>query len=454
MSKNDDFLPRVTIETSDSSGTLDVNFRLSTSGVKDVPDGLKALFATLEDWTSFCIASIAHMPFMSSVGHFVVEKSVQEKLIGHLMEESVSHEEVSLDEKGNRKRFSFVIHEDDVQYIASELSGTSQMIKAARAIQRSNLSAIIAEFDYLVFRSLNAVGRDFPDVLVPNEEKIEVGILRSGKSFEEWQSDRIQEAVEGKLRESHKKIVEWVLTEVAGLQDLSPVLKSPFFKEFLEICQRRHLLIHNGGTVNADYLKHCLEAGIKEESLPALGETLDVDSLYLRRSAARVYLIGAFTMYLVAQNAYPGHKTIAHRMLLSASHDFLHAGMTKMASRLIEFAEFNSKAFDQDLKLKFGINKALAKLFEPNVDEATQTKNAGEVLANYDWSVTTPVFDLALTCVKRDFTKLIPLAKAAYTAGLTYREVRYYVVFKEAREREGFMECFPKSNLLIEDKSN
>jgi hypothetical protein len=316
------------------------------------------------------------------------------------------------------------------------------------------LSAVVAEFDYLVFRSLNAVGRDFPELLVPDDEKIDIGFLRSGKSFEEWQSSRIQAAVEGKLRESHKKIVEWVLTEIAGLRDLSPVLKSPFFKEFLEICQRRHLLIHNGGTVNADYLKHCQEAGIEAKSLPALGQTLDVDSLYLRRSAARVYLIGAFTMYLVAQNKYPKHKTIAHRMLLSASHDFLHAGMTKMADRLIEFAEFNSKTFDQDLKLKFGINKALAKLFEPDVEEATQTQNAIEVLSNYDWSVTTPVFDLALACVKRDFSQLIPLAKAAYAAGLTYREVRCDVVFKEAREREGFMQCLPKSNLLIEDKSS
>lgn len=453
MSKDDDFLPRVTIETANASGTLNVNFRLSTSGAKDVPDGLKALFATLEDWTSFCIASIHHMPFFSSIGHYAVERSVQEELISHLKNNSVSHEEVNLDGEGNRKRFSFVIHDDDVQYIAGVLSGTSHMIKAARAIQRSNLSALVAEFDYLVFRSLNAVGGDFPKFLVPDDEKIEVGILRSGKSFEAWQSDRIQSAVERKLRESHKSVVEWVLTEVAELRDLTVVFQSPFFKEFLEVCQRRHLLIHNGGTVNADYLKNCIQAGIDKKSLPALGETLDVDSQYLRRSAARVYLIGAFTMYLVAQNVYPEHKVIAHRMLLSASHDFLHANMTKMAERLIEFAEHNSKTFDQDLRLKFGINKALSKLFEPNLDEPTQTENAAKVLAQYDWSVTTPVFDLALACVKRDFTNLIPLAKSAYAAGLTYKEVRHFVVFKEAREQEGFMECFPKSRLRIEDKS-
>lgn len=454
MSQGDDFLPRVTIETTSSEGVLNVNFRLSTSGVKDVPNGLKALFATLEDWTSFCIASIQHMPIMSSAGHYVVDANVREDLIAHLKEESISHEEIDLDEAGERRRYSFIIHEDDVEYIASKLSGTSQMIKAARAIQRSNLSALIAEFDFLVYRSLNAIGVDFPEIFVPDDEKIEIGKLRSGKKIEEWQSEKIKSSIERKLRESHKEIVEWILREVAKLSDLSVVNKSPFFRDFLEICQRRHLLIHNGGIVNNDYLARCQEAGIDKKTLPALGESVDVDLRYLKRSAARVYLVGAFSMYLVAQKAYPEHKLIAHRMLLSASHDFLHAGMTKMAERIIEFAEHSKSSFDQDLRLKFAINKALAKLYDPEADEAKQTSNAKLVLSNYDWSVTTPIFDLALACVRREFENLIPLAKAAFSAGLTYRQVRYYVVFREARLREGFMECFPKSSLLLENVDN
>ena len=267
MSKNDDFLPRVTIETSDSSGSLSVNFRLSTSGVEEVPNGLKSLFATLEDWTSFCIASIEHMPMLSSFGNYVVESNVKVGLIEYLKEEAISHEEVLLGDD-DRKRFSFIIHDDDVQHIAGELSQTSHMIKAARAMQRSSLSALIAEFDFLVYRSLNAVGEDFPKILVSDKEQIEIGHLRSGGTFEEWQSTMIQIAVEKKIRESHKSIVEWVLKEVAGLSDLSPVKKSPFYRDFLEICQRRHLLIHNGGTVNSDYLDKCCEAGIKIEDLP------------------------------------------------------------------------------------------------------------------------------------------------------------------------------------------
>lgn len=450
VSKDAEFLPRVIFETSENSSSLHINFKLSTSGATDIPDGLQDLFSALEDWTAHCIASIQHMPVLSSIGHYVVDKEVHTKLLKYLKGESISYEEIDLDEKGGKRRYSFILHDDDVNYVAAELSQTTHMIKAARAIQRSNLSALVAEFDYLVFRSLNAVCRDFPQFVVPDDEKVDVGYLRSGRSFVDWQSERVQKAVERKLFESHSDIIKWILTDIAKLQDGSAVEKSPFFKDFIEVCQRRHLLIHNGGIVNSEYVRKCVEAGISRESLPRIGDQLDVDVEYLRRAAARVYLVGAFTMFLVAQRVYPSHNNVAYRMLLSASHDFLLAGMTKLAERIIDFAEYNSKNFDNDLKLKFAINKALSKLLDPGLDRDNQTELAKKVLDRYDWSVTTPIFDLALACVKREFSNVIPLARAASAAGLSYREVRSFVVFKEARDIDGFMECFPKTMLLIE----
>lgn len=453
MSENASFLPRVTIETTNDSGTVSVNFRVANSGIKEVPKGLEHLFSTLEDWTSFCIASIQHMPVISSFGHFAAEASVKRKLIDYLKSESISHEEMTINEEENRKRYSFIIHEDDVSHIANELSSTTQIIKAAKAIQRSHLSALVAEFDFLFHRCLRAVAMDYPEKFVPDETTIPIGKLRAGKKFSEWEGEKINTAIDEKLRGSHKDFVDWVLTEVAKLNDLSTVKRSPFYRDFIEICQRRHLLIHNGGTVNSQYIENCKDAGFADKDLPKIGDVLDVDPDYLRRSAARVYLIGAFTMYLVAQKVYPSHSKVAHQMLLSASHDFLVANMTKMAERIINFAEHNKKIFDNDLKLKFAINLALCKLFEPNVEEEAQTAGAIKVLESYDWSVTNPIFDLALACAKRDFSQLIPLAKAASSSGLSYRDVRHFVVFKEARRKDGFMECFPKPNLLIADRS-
>jgi len=453
MGEDNDYFPRVTIETSKSKATLSVNFKVSTSGVSDTPPGLKELFATLEDWTAHCIAAISHMPFFSSVGHYAVEKRVQQNLIDHLKLESISHEELILDEDDERKRYSFILHEDDVSYVAQSLSETTHLIKAARAIQRSNLSAIIAEFDFLIFRSLTAIAKDHPEIFVSDDEQIKAGYLRSGKTFEDWQSEKSAKTIEKKLRESHKDVVDWVLDEVANLKDPQKVKKNKYYRDFLEVCQRRHLFIHNGGTVNEDYRRKCLDAGLPKADLPENGVLLEVDPKYLTRAAARVYLVGAFTMFIVAQNVYPRHKSVAHRMMLSASHEFLQAGLTKMAERIIDFAEFNSGDFSNDLKLKFAINKALSKLLDPSKDTSEQTENAEKVLEQYDWSVTTPIFDLALACAKRDFSNLLELAEAAQKAGLSYRDVRSFVVFREAVEIEGFMDCFPKANLLIEDKT-
>ena len=73
-------------------------------------------------------------------------------------------------------------------------------------------------------------------------------------------------------------------------------------------------------------------------------------------------------------------------------------------------------------------------------------------LEKYDWSVKTPIFDLALACINRDFDNILELGKLAYKAGLTYSDAKTFMVFKEAREIDGFLNCFPKNPLMIETK--
>lgn len=447
------FLPRVVVEVSEGKGSVRVNFDMVAHGFSELPNGVKSVFSILDDWTSYCIASISHMPYMSEFGHYIVDRTIRDDIISFLEKNSVARERVGdseIDDLQNKERYSFIIHEEDVAQVAAKLATTTHLMKATLAIQRSNLSALIAEFDYLVMRLLAGVVHDCPEILIADDEALNVGYLRNGGTFLSWQQEQVEKRVSQKLRESHDEIVKWILKDLAKLSDLSEVSKSPFYIDFLEICQRRHLFIHNGGVVNKTYLERCKAAGVKVDSLPVEGALLHVDGDYVRSAAARVYLVGAFVISIVVQRVYPQYSDISYRSLLSASHDFLLADMTKMAERIIDFAEKRSVKFDNDLKLKFAVNRALAKLFEPNVDREKQTENAKKVLLKYDWSVTTPKFELALACIRRDFTNIIDLAKKASASGLGYQDASHFCVFREAREIEGFMDCFPRAPLMIE----
>ncbi|PTA98889.1 MULTISPECIES: hypothetical protein [unclassified Sulfitobacter] len=456
MSGKDEFLPRVIIESNEYGGSFRMNFKLVGPGRDTVPEGAKEVLESFEDWTAFCIASIKHMPPMSGFGYHITDYQIKEEVLAYLKDNAISSEETPVNAEGNKNngvRHSFIIHDDDVAAVAQKMATTSHLLKAASSIQRANLSALIAEFDFLLLRLLRSVCLDFPELLIPGDETISVGYLRSGKSVQDWEADQVEKVLSKKLRGSHKDLIDWILSDIAKLNDLSYVKKDSHYRDFLEVCQRRHLFIHAGGVVNKEYLENCISAGIPKDSLPKLGTQLDIDHEYLRSAAARVYVVGSYILHLVFQQVYRAHASKSYSALLSASHEFLLAELTKMAARIVEFAEFNKAKFDNDLRLKFGINKALTKLFEPGVEEEAQSRNAELELARYDWSVTDPVLALALACVKRDFENLLELAQSAHTAGLSHKDAKAFAVFREARETEGFMECFPKSSLLITDES-
>jgi len=452
LSDAGDFLPRVIIQSNRKKGSLAVNFRMVLTGYNDVPPPLKMLFTLFEDWTSFCIASIEHMPYMSEAGHYITDQNINGEVLDFLKGAAISHEVISEGDEGDDggyQKYSFIIHDEDVAYVAAKLSTTSHMIRAATSIQRANISALVAEFEYMITRLLKVVCTHFPEKMVPDSATVNVGYLRSGRSFGDWQADQIEGAISLKLHESVEDIVKWILRDIANLKDISKVEDSPYFVDFVEVCLRRNLFVHNGGVVNQFHIDRCRKSGIPAEKTGKIGDSLPVNSEYLKSAAARVYLVGAFTISLVMQKLFSEHRSLAFKSLLSASHSFLEADMTKMAERIIDFAETEEKKFDHDLRLKFGINRALSKLFEPGIERSVQTANAQRVLKKYDWTVTNPIFDLALACIRREFENIIPLAQRARDFGLNYRDARGFAVFREAREIDGFMACFPKTPLMI-----
>lgn len=456
MPVDSEFLPRVVIETRNGIGSLKVNFKLIGADDKSISENARLVLEAFEDWTAYSIASIEHMPRLSGFGFYMADHEIKSEVVEFLKVNAIAHEEITsadTDEKDDYERHSFIIHDDDIEAVAQKLSTTSHMLKAASSIYRANLGALIAEFDFLMLRLLTNICKDFPSVLVADSETITAGTLRAGKTFDVWEQEQLEKKISSKLRESHSDIVQWILTDIAEVKDISSVTKSPFYRDFIEVCQRRHLFIHNGGIVNEDYRSKCIAAGINPDKIAKVGTHLSIDPNYLRSAAARVYLVGAFVLHLAFQNRYKENKKFSFRALLSASHDFLLSDLTKMAERVIDFAEFRSKEFDTETRLKFGINRALTKLFDPKLSVEDQNEQASKVLRKYDWSVVDPILKLALACTKRDFSDIINLAIAANKAGLRYQDAKCFCVFREARDIKGFMDCFPKAALQIEDHS-
>lgn len=145
-----------------------------------------------------------------------------------------------------------------------------------------------------------------------------------------------------------------------GLEAQSDKIRNEkVFKDFLEVCQRCRILIHNGGVINRVYLDKCVASGIPRESLGKEGERVDISEKYAKRASARVFQVGYYLLHLYLQRSFPEDADLSYKSLLSDAHTFLENDLTKMSLRICDFAEYSAKNFDQDLKLRFAVNRAL-----------------------------------------------------------------------------------------------
>ncbi|WP_408592869.1 hypothetical protein ACIPCF_15075 [Paracoccus marcusii] len=258
----------------------------------------------------------------------------------------------------------------------------------------------------------------------------------------------MRKKIRDEMRGSHDAVIKWIV-DVLEIGDIKPITGSIYYKDFMEACQRRHILAHNGGIVNEQYISKCGEYKIPPSQLASKGAKVDMTPEYLRRVTGRAFILGLFLIHMKVQKISENDRIASLESLLEVNHEFLVHEQTMMCVRVLDFAESRIDGVPANLRLCFAINRALAALHDPKITEDEQTKAAKEVLAKYDWSVTTPVFDLALACVRRDFTNLLPLARSAYSAGLGFISASTFIVFKEARKIEGFMDCFPKRPLQL-----
>lgn len=447
-------LARVKIVLGKRSAAFSTSFEQEYN-LNDNDQILKELLELSDDWSSYCVSALSHMAPLAQMGKLVATEIVKSDLIPFLTDISIAREERDGAANGVTE-YRYVLHPDDVHMVAGKLERAKSVVRASTALERSTLAGIIGEFEYFLNRFLSIVALHSPENFYDADEKVPLGFVLEKKDVESVRAAVIAKNIEEKLRDSHAEMVRWAL-KVSGLTSVAEKITGEHvFIDFLEVCQRRHILIHNGGIVNELYRNRCRSAGVKEKDLLPMGEKISVDRAYMRKAVSRAYQTGLYIIHMYIQKSFPQQKKLSFSNLLNCSHDFLLNGHTKMCARVCDFAEYSKKHMEHDLQLMFAVNRALSELLNPEKSYEEQTIAAKKVLSKYDWSSTSrdPLYRLVLSCIRREWDNLLSDAQAAYSSGLRYEEARTWAVFIEARKREGFLECFPRSLMPLPKPSN
>ena len=227
----DQFLPRVMIRKGRTNGSINVNFRARISGLDENETIIRKLIDLADDWTAYSIASLEFVPQMSQIGFAFVDLAIDEEILDFLNEFCIS-KEIATDDASGDDLFSFIMHEDDLNQVAIKMQTTTNMIRAADAVQRSTLGALIAEFDYFLLRFLEIISMHSPQKFFDAGATVTLRELKESHSIDSIIERRVQSNIAGKLRESHADIIDWIFNEFQLTEGKSDHRKEQFFQDF------------------------------------------------------------------------------------------------------------------------------------------------------------------------------------------------------------------------------
>ena len=141
---------------------------------------------------------------------------------------------------------------------------------ATKIFPQSMLVSLVSQYDYLIGQLVQFIYQINPNLLNDSNSQISYKDLFKYTDLDTIKNKIIQDKVETVLRKSHDEQIE-DLQRLSGVKNLKGV---SFWKEFVEITQRRNLFVHCKGIVSDQYIQKCKDVGIDYlPKIPLVKET-------------------------------------------------------------------------------------------------------------------------------------------------------------------------------------
>ena len=400
-----------------------------------------------QKWTSTAISFFEVVPLLNEIGYAYADVNTEQQTLRALEELNVGKESEEKD-KVTIDRYRVPLSE--AIRISKEIEKSNIILQSAGIMHRAALTALVAEYEAFVKELLRLALDLQPNVFAGDKIQLSLSDIEEAETLEALRDRFISKKLEDALiNSSHTEVLKWIGDKFS----VNLISDASLLSEFIEVCQRRHIVMHAGGRANARYKRVCIEAGCKAGDMLDEGEVVVVSRAYLRRATARVYQIGYFTLHLIWQKLTRDFRT-SDQVNLETSHSFLERDLTKMARRVAEFP-LNRKGNSPDNHMTsyLALNIAQSWRFAPDLSEEDRIKFMDGALKNFDWSMPSPIVKLALACLREEYDEIDNLVYAAVNYGdpqLTYSEISTWSIFRYARGHSKFMEGVTRSfpNLL------
>ncbi len=315
-----------------------------------------------------------------------------------------------------------------------ELDGLGGM-RIPETLQRSLFTQLFSEYDAFVGALLKAIYKKKTDLLKGISRQISFADLLDYDNLNAIKLDMLEKEVETFRRASY-------VEQFASLEaKFSLKLRSfPEWGEFVELSQRRNLIVHNGGVVSDQYLIVCDREGYRFQDRPKLGDLLKLDGQYFSRATIVVSKVAFMLCHTLWRKLFPCEKEIAHHDANAVLFDLVTDKRWNTANAIAKFAltePMKDGISDMDLRIRT-INTAIATKFSG--DEA----GCKATLKSLDWTAALRDFRLAIAVLSDDFPAAAELMISIGKRGELVAELAYHdwPLFHKFRESPEFLNAY------------
>jgi len=303
---------------------------------------------------------------------------------------------------------------------------------------RSNsLISLVSRFDEFIGDLIRGIHKQNPDRLKNSEKNLSYEEITSLTNLSQAIDRLIDKEVDRILRDSHVTQIKYLETQL----NFEFREKLTVWPEFVELTERRNLLVHCGGEVSAQYIRICKTSGCKIEAGVKAGSTLTVSSKYFDRCHAVLVEIGLKLGQAVLRKIFSDQLDKIDRMINNYGVELLSDGRWDLGLMVFDFlCGLPPKLISKDqIKRIFIINKAIALKF------SGKKSLSCELLDSLDWSSCSSDFALAIEVLRDNFDaaeKIMSSMNGEEPIGEP--GFKTWPLFREFRKSEQFRRAFKK----------
>lgn len=314
-----------------------------------------------------------------------------------------------------------------------QLRRLDRKVKGAAVAQSllpgSLLVTLVSRYDAFLGRLVRTMLLVRPELQKSSERSLSFALLVELGDFEAAKHYLMEKEIESVLRGSHEDHFEWLEKRL----DITLRKGLPSWAKFIEITERRNLLVHSDGIVSHQYLTKC-----KANGDCSLGDKLEVPHAYFKGACDCLLEIGVKLTHVIWRKLLPDDRSNADEALNSTCFELLLHDNHRLANELLYFATEVLKTFaSEQSRLTFVINRAQALKWLGNDEECVK------LLDQFDWTAKLPQFQLCVAVLKEEYEAAVVIMKQMGKDGpVTDENYLMWPVFRKARKNELFQRSF------------